>query len=454
MPEYVRTPYVEDRRTMLDLMRLASRERSQADTQKAATRAQGLMNIGQLIAGTLASLRQDKEQQTASAAALQKQERDDTFKRRDQELREADLLARMQDRESANAARADAAKVAQDAANYKRGGEVAEEVGYGPMSELQLDSVMQGPAAGRARYVFGPGTADGPELQPTGGQQRGMAAEQAIAGMGGTIGPNGQVIMPPKPEREPNPTEASLAMLAARGDKMAAQALATLRSMRQSDRAPDALVPVVGPDGKTRYGTRTEARGQLVPSSQQKPATGLEKRALNFFNRAQQADTDLEGLEAQIQQMGLGGQTYMQYAPNFMQSELGQQYQQAQRAFTEARLRKDSGAAIPEPEFESDRKTYFAQPGDSKETLEQKRRARGAVLASLGFESGQALGEFVGDAEEATRLVQGYRERSKKPEAGGARGVLVRMRAPNGQVKEVSPDQVEHFKARGAVVVK
>lgn len=178
------------------------------------------------------------------------------------------------------------------------------------------------------------------------------------------------------------------------------------------------LVSIVGPDGKPVLVRRRDAVGRTPATGSQKPATGLEKRALNFFNRARQADLDLEGMEEQVRDLNLGGQAWMAIMPNFMQTELGQQYTQAQRAFTEARLRKDSGAAIPEQEFANDRKTYFAQPGDSPETLEQKRRGRAAVLASLGFESGQALGEFVGDAEEASRIVNDYRGRSEKKTNG------------------------------------
>jgi hypothetical protein len=194
----------------------------------------------------------------------------------------------------------------------------------------------------------------------------------------------------------------------------------------QRPSASEPLVQVVGPDGKAMYVPRSEAIGKQPPSGSQKPATGLEKRALNFFNRAEQADKDLEVLEGKIQQYGLLEQGRLQYFPNWAQTEEGQLYRQAQRAFTEARLRKDSGAAIPEQEFDNDRKTYFAQPGDSKATLEQKRRARGAILASLGFESGQALGEFLGDADEARRVVETYRQRSASP-AGPAKPTILKI---------------------------
>lgn len=184
---------------------------------------------------------------------------------------------------------------------------------------------------------------------------------------------------------------------------------------QSSDNEP--LVAIMGPDGKPVLVRRREAVGKTPATGSQKPASGLEKRALNFFNRARQADLDLEALEDDISGMNIAGQTRLAHAPNFLQSEVGQLYTAAQRAFTEARLRKDSGAAIPEQEFENDRKTYFVQPGDTPAVTEQKRRARGAMLASLGFESGQALGEFVGDADEAAAIVQGYKTRAERKDA-------------------------------------
>ena len=148
-----------------------------------------------------------------------------------------------------------------------------------------------------------------------------------------------------------------------------------------------------------------------APDKSNQPSLGYEKRALGFFNRARQADTDLEEIEAEIAGKSTLGQIWMNNAHNALQGNTEQKYMQAERAFTEARLRKDSGAAIPEHEFDNDRKTYFVQPGDTKEVVAQKRRARGALLASLSFESGRALPEFYGD--EAGAMVNGYRQRAE-----------------------------------------
>jgi hypothetical protein len=176
----------------------------------------------------------------------------------------------------------------------------------------------------------------------------------------------------------------------------------------------DPLVSVVGDDGKPVLMRRRDAVGRTPASGTQRPASGLERRALNFFNRARQADVDLETLEDDIRAMGVGGQARMALAPNVLQSELGQLYTQSQRAFTEARLRKDSGAAIPEQEFENDRRTYFVQPGDTTNVIAQKRRGRAAVLASLWFEAGQALSEFEGDPAQAERMVNEFKQRSAR----------------------------------------
>lgn len=134
-----------------------------------------------------------------------------------------------------------------------------------------------------------------------------------------------------------------------------------------------------------------------------RPSLGAERQALAYFNRAKQASDDIGGMEDQIAKMGLMGQTGLQVLPNFLQSESNQRYRQAQRAFTEARLRKESGAAIPQGEYENDSRTYFAQPGDSPQVIEQKRRARQTVLEGLKFASGKAHDEFYGQQQEPSK---------------------------------------------------
>lgn len=224
-------------------------------------------------------------------------------------------------------------------------------------------------------------------------------------------------------ERATRAKEATEAVEKAKADARADEALrisrghlgvAQQRERREAAGGGDSpLVSIVGPDGKAVLVRRQDAVGKAPASSATdgRPATGAQMKVLGFFNRAKQADDDLQKLETEVSGMGLLSQERMKHATNILQSQTGQSYNQAQRAFTEARLRKDSGAAIPEQEFENDRVTYFAQPGDKKATLDQKRRARAAVLASLGFEAGPALGGFYG--EDAPTMIEGYRAVSK-----------------------------------------
>jgi hypothetical protein len=142
--------------------------------------------------------------------------------------------------------------------------------------------------------------------------------------------------------------------------------------------------------------SRADAEGK--PAAQAaRGVTGIERQSLAFYNRAEEAAKIVSPIEEKIAKMGLAGQARLQAAPNWLQSDENQSYRQAQRTFTEARLRKESGAAIPPAEYENDSKTYFAQPGDGPKILAQKQQARQAVLDGLAFSSGKAYEEFFGE---------------------------------------------------------
>ena len=70
-----------------------------------------------------------------------------------------------------------------------------------------------------------------------------------------------------------------------------------------------------------------------------------------------------------------------------------QLYRQAQEEWVRAKLRKESGAVIGESEMEGEIRTYFPQPSDSKELIQQKARARAVAERSI---SGQAGGQRQG----------------------------------------------------------
>ena len=68
---------------------------------------------------------------------------------------------------------------------------------------------------------------------------------------------------------------------------------------------------------------------------------------------------------------------------NFMVPEDYQRFEQAQRDFVNAVLRKESGAVISDEEFDNARRQYFPQPGDSPAVLEQKAKNRATALSGI-----------------------------------------------------------------------
>lgn len=133
-----------------------------------------------------------------------------------------------------------------------------------------------------------------------------------------------------------------------------------------------------------------------------KPPTAQNLRVFGFYMRAKDAVDVMDEIEKDVQSMGTGEQYWTALMPNVLQTQLGQTLDQTQRQFTEARLRKDSGAAIPPHEYENDKRTYFVQPGDTKETLERKRKARGVLINALKMESGRAYTQSFGEDAAAT----------------------------------------------------
>ena len=141
-------------------------------------------------------------------------------------------------------------------------------------------------------------------------------------------------------------------------------------------------------------GMTPEAEAQQIRISQatqqEKPPTEAQAKAQNFWRRMQDSEQTFAGLEDEIGKMGFVGQSWYNYAPNFAQSSTNQVLRQAQRQFTESRLRKESGAAIAPSEYENDARIYFPQPGDSAETIARKKAARAVVMDALAEEAGKA----------------------------------------------------------------
>ena len=68
---------------------------------------------------------------------------------------------------------------------------------------------------------------------------------------------------------------------------------------------------------------------------------------------------------------------------NVFQSEIGQQYEAAARAWAEGALRLQTGAAATQDEINRTMETYFARPGDTPNTIAFKRQLRQAFTQNI-----------------------------------------------------------------------
>jgi len=128
--------------------------------------------------------------------------------------------------------------------------------------------------------------------------------------------------------------------------------------------------------------------GPLYP----KP-TAEEQRAASYGDRAALANANAGALEEKGLQPSLWakvGNVLPFGMGNYLQSADRQKYEQAVRQFGSALLRKESGAAISQSEYEMTDKTYFPQPGDAQAVIAQKRAAREGIITSLKAEGKQA----------------------------------------------------------------
>lgn len=119
------------------------------------------------------------------------------------------------------------------------------------------------------------------------------------------------------------------------------------------------------------------------------PSQGQETTAL-YASRINQADDVFASLESYINKLPVIGTKIQELSPNFLKSEDFQSYEQAQRNFLNAVLRRESGAVISPSEFDEGRKQYFPQAGDSQKVIEQKRQNRAVVKANFIKASGNA----------------------------------------------------------------
>jgi hypothetical protein len=121
-----------------------------------------------------------------------------------------------------------------------------------------------------------------------------------------------------------------------------------------------------------------------------KPATQEQLQAAGFAERLQTSGSIIDGLSKKVTAMNYASYITQSKVPSKYQSDDFRQYQQAVTNFITAKLRKESGAAIAQSEFEDAYKVYIPQPGDDATTLKNKTAARTGVTQNMIDTSGVA----------------------------------------------------------------
>ena len=168
--------------------------------------------------------------------------------------------------------------------------------------------------------------------------------------------------------------------------------------------------PVVQPDGSTKLEyttpafpfTRLPVPGDAPPGGvgagttvkPPPPLTEAQGNATAYLTRMEAAEKRMDAAVAGGYSQGSIRDRLAASTPgvgNFLMSEKGQNYKQAQEDWVRAKLRKESGAVIADSEMAAEIKTYFPQPGDASSTIAQKAEARRTAMDALKASTGTGM---------------------------------------------------------------
>lgn len=129
-----------------------------------------------------------------------------------------------------------------------------------------------------------------------------------------------------------------------------------------------------------------------------KPQTATQAQVQGYADRTNQSDSIIGKIGAKF----TGTSSLLgERLPNLFKSSERQQFEQAQRNFVNAVLRRESGAVISEEEFANAKQQYFPVPGDSTDVLTQKAANRQTVINNLYQQSNTPRSALPGQIIEA-----------------------------------------------------
>lgn len=189
---------------------------------------------------------------------------------------------------------------------------------------------------------------------------------------------------------------AAVQMVQRMGMTSAQQAADTRQAAAQSETARHNRQSEANTIRGQNLSAETTRRGQDMADRRaaEKPPTEAQSNAAGFANRIEAANKIFDEIEPEISGMASnmkGAQMYFERRkPNSFKSPVVQRQEQAERDFVNAILRKESGAAISQSEFDNAKEQYFPQSGDTERVLKQKKEARARALSNMR----QAAGRF------------------------------------------------------------
>lgn len=185
-----------------------------------------------------------------------------------------------------------------------------------------------------------------------------------------------------------------------------------------------------------------------VKPKEEKPLTGDQVSSAGFARRLEQAEDVFNKLTESGYKRETMGESAQSFDPTgkFKSPQFVKQ-EQAERNFINAVLRKESGAAISPSEFENAEKQYFPRPGDTPESLAQKRANRMQAIETLKLGAGPAYEKLPLVQVPGTPGIQ-QADNGAPPQGG-----LVTIEAPDGTRMDVPVMSVPKYTSKGGRVV-
>ena len=157
---------------------------------------------------------------------------------------------------------------------------------------------------------------------------------------------------------------------------------------------------------------RKTARDQILfdrkTAIENKPETQYQADSAGYADRMIAANSKLDDPEMMAAGTSLAqqGRSGIPLIGNYLTSSAKKSYDQGVLSFVNAKLRRESGATIGDPEFIKAEKQYFPQPGDERDPkiIEQKALERKIAIDGMVRSAGPGYKRFVDEAKRLADL--------------------------------------------------